>query len=185
MFLPQVFHDSYIPFPFEASCEKKLYVSPPLTGIDLINTTNYFRFSFGHAYCAMGYSWYMACPNLPIFEALHLTLCYFYHHLPIMYPSRVYKSGGGSLHTHWCTGFAQWWWLNHVCWCWLCPWPTYFCPDRSLQHYIELELDNFSRNYCLHPIFWPTLDLSFKTFFYILHARGCRLWHAWRVTHTP
>ncbi len=33
----------------------------------------------------------MACPNTPIFEALHHTLCYLYHHphLPIMYPANL------------------------------------------------------------------------------------------------
>jgi hypothetical protein len=89
------------PFPLEASFEKKQYESPPLTGIDLTNATKCFGFSFSHivgglmhimtvshpdvAYCVMQYSGYMACLNLPIFEALHLTMFFlFYHpHLPI------------------------------------------------------------------------------------------------------
>jgi hypothetical protein len=96
-----------------------------LTGIDLVNFTKKFRFAFSHvvgslmhittisrpdlAYCVMRYSGYMSCPNEPIFQALHLTMCYLYHHphLPIMYPSKNYKSGGKSLQTHWKTGFAE------------------------------------------------------------------------------
>ena len=113
------------PFPLDTSFEKRLYESPPLTGIDLTNATKKFRFAFSHivgslmhistisrpdlAYCVMRYSGYMACPNQPIFDALHLTMCYLYHHphLPIMYPSKVYKSAGKSLQTHWKTGFAE------------------------------------------------------------------------------
>jgi hypothetical protein len=40
------------------------------------------------AYATMRLSGYMSRPNLPIFEALHHTMCYLYHHphLPIMYP---------------------------------------------------------------------------------------------------
>ena len=112
------------PFPLEASFEKQLYESPPLTGIDLTNATKRFGFSFSHivgglihittisrpdlAYCVMRYSGYMACPNLPIFEALHLTMCYLFHHphLPIMYPSKQMTTLG-VLHTHWNTGFAE------------------------------------------------------------------------------
>jgi hypothetical protein len=92
------------PFPLKASFEKKLYEAAPLTGIDLVNVTKRFRFSFGHlvkalmhitqvsrpdlAYSVMRFARYMACPNLPSFEALHLTLCSLFHHphLPIMYP---------------------------------------------------------------------------------------------------
>jgi hypothetical protein len=61
------------------------------------------------AYSIMQYSGYMACPNEPIFDALHLTMCYLYHHphLPIMYPSKRCKSCGKSLQTHWKTGFAE------------------------------------------------------------------------------
>jgi hypothetical protein len=60
-------------------------------------------------YSVMQYSCRMACSNLPIFEALHLTLCYIYHHphLPIMYPPRPYKPSQKSLQTHWSTGFAE------------------------------------------------------------------------------
>jgi len=113
------------PFPVDAAFERKLYESSPLTGIDLINATKRFRFSFSHvvgelmhiatisrpdlAYSVMRYSGYMACPNLPIFEALHLTMCYLYHHphLPIMYPNKPYKQSSSSLQTHWHTGFAE------------------------------------------------------------------------------
>jgi hypothetical protein len=61
------------------------------------------------AYCVMRYSGYMACPNQPIFDTLHLTMCYLYHHphLPVMYPSKQFKSSGKSLQTHWKTGFAE------------------------------------------------------------------------------
>jgi len=36
-------------------------------------------------------------------------MCYLYHHphLPIMYPSKQYKSSGKSLQTHWKTGFVE------------------------------------------------------------------------------
>jgi hypothetical protein len=113
------------PFPIDSSFERTLYESPPLTGIDLVNVTKKFRFTFSHvvgslmhittisrpdlAYCVMRYSGYMSCPNEPIFQALHLTMCYLYHHphLPIMYPSKTYKSSGKSLQTHWRTGFAE------------------------------------------------------------------------------
>jgi len=113
------------PFPLDASFEMRLYESPPLTGVDLTNATKKFRFAFGHvvgglmhittvsrpdlAYSVMRYSGYMACPNQPIFDALHLTMCYLFHHphLPIMYPSKPYKSSGKSLQTHWKTGFAE------------------------------------------------------------------------------
>jgi hypothetical protein len=109
----------------DASFETRLYESPPLTGVDLTNATKKFRFAFGHvigglmhitivsrpdlAYSVMRYSGYMACPNIPIFDALHVTVCYLFHHphLPIMYPSKPYKSSGKSLQTHWKTGFAE------------------------------------------------------------------------------
>jgi hypothetical protein len=113
------------PFPIDAAFERKLNESPPLTGINLVNATKRFRFSFGHivgelmhistvsrpdlAYSIMRYSGYMACPNLPIFEALHLTMCYLYHHphLPIMYLNKPYKLSNSSLQTRWRTGFAE------------------------------------------------------------------------------
>jgi hypothetical protein len=113
------------PFPLDASFEQRLYESPPLTGIALTTATKKFRFAFSHvvgslmhittisrpdlAYCVMRYSGYMACPNKPIFEALHTTMCYLYHHphLPIMYPSKNYKLSGKLLQTHWHTGFAE------------------------------------------------------------------------------
>jgi len=113
------------PFPLDASFERKLYEAPPLTGVALLNTTKKYRFSFGHlvgalmhlaqisrpdlAYSVMRYAGYMACPNSPIFEALHLTLCYLYHHphLPIMYPSQSSKGSVRVLQTHWGTGCAE------------------------------------------------------------------------------
>jgi hypothetical protein len=113
------------PFPLDATFEKRLYEAAPLTGIDLTNVTKHYHFSFGHlvgslmhishvsrpdlSYSVMRYSGYMACPNLPIFEALHSTLCYLFHHphLPIMYPSRPYKTTVKTLQTHWMTGFAE------------------------------------------------------------------------------
>jgi hypothetical protein len=113
------------PFPLDPAFEKRLYEHAPLTGIDLTAATKKFRFSFGHvvgslmhlttisrpnlAYSIMQYSGYMACPNQPIFDALHLTMCYLYHHphLPIMYPSKPFKFGSKSLQTHWHTGFAE------------------------------------------------------------------------------
>jgi hypothetical protein len=93
------------PFPLDSSFERRLFEAPPLTGIDVTNATKRFGFAFGHivgglmhistishpdlSYCVMRYSGYMSCPNLPIFEALHLTMCYLFHHphLPIMYSS--------------------------------------------------------------------------------------------------
>jgi hypothetical protein len=90
------------PFPLDSSFERRLFEAAPPTGIDFTNATKWFGFAFGHivgslmhiatiscpdsSYCVMRYYGYMACPNLPIFEALHLTMCYLYHHphLPIM-----------------------------------------------------------------------------------------------------
>jgi hypothetical protein len=112
------------PFPLEPSFEKQLYEAPPLTGLDLVAATKRFRFPFSHvvgslmhiatvsrpdlAYSVMRYSGYMSCPNLPIFEALHLTMCYLYYHphLPIMYSSKQFSSTT-SIQTHWKTGFAE------------------------------------------------------------------------------
>jgi hypothetical protein len=61
------------------------------------------------AYSVMRFAGFMACPNLPIFEAIHLTLCYLFHHphLPIMYPSKQAKQSPLYLQTHWRTGFAE------------------------------------------------------------------------------
>jgi hypothetical protein len=61
------------------------------------------------AYCCMRYSGYMACPNLAIFEALHLTMCYSYHHphLPIMYSSQQFNTSGTNLQTFWGKGHAE------------------------------------------------------------------------------
>jgi hypothetical protein len=106
------------PFPLDTSFEKRLYESPPLTGIDLTNATKKFRFAFSHivgslmhistisrpdlAYCVMCYSGYMACPNQPIFDALHLTMCYLYHH-PHLFPSCThpkYINLLGNLYKH-------------------------------------------------------------------------------------
>jgi hypothetical protein len=113
------------PFPLDSSFERRLFEAAPLTGIDFTNATKWFGFAFGHivgslmhiatiscpdsSYCVMRYYGYMACPNLPIFEALHLTMCYLYHHphLPIMYPSKPMKQSSATLQTHWKHGFAE------------------------------------------------------------------------------
>jgi hypothetical protein len=113
------------PFPLNAAFERKLYESPPLTGIDLTNATKKFHFPFGHvvgglmhitsvsrpdlSYSVIHYLGYMATPNQVIFDVLHLTICYLFHHpqLPIMYSSKPYKSGGKPLQTHWKNGFAE------------------------------------------------------------------------------
>jgi hypothetical protein len=44
-----------------------------------------------------------------IFEALHLMMCYLFHHphLPIMYSSKKIKSTAAALQTHWQRGFAE------------------------------------------------------------------------------
>ena len=51
----------------------------------------------------------MTCPNLPIFDALHHTMCYLYHHkhVPIMYPRKPLKQGGAALSTFWKNGQAE------------------------------------------------------------------------------
>ncbi len=36
------------PFPLDAAFEKRLYEAAPLTGVDLLNVTKRYRFSFGH-----------------------------------------------------------------------------------------------------------------------------------------
>ena len=113
------------PFPLSPAFERQLYESPPLVGIDLTTAVKRFRFSFGHivgglmhingvsrpdlAYCCMRYSGYMACPNIVIFEALHLTMCYLFHHphLPIMYSSKPMSGSGDSLQTFWSKGDAE------------------------------------------------------------------------------
>lgn len=113
------------PFPLESSFERRLYESMPLVGIDLTNAVKRFRFSFGHivgglmhiagishpdlAYCCMRYSGYMACPNLVIFDALHLTMCYLYHHphLPIMYSFKCMNTSGSQLSSFWNRGYAE------------------------------------------------------------------------------
>ena len=60
-------------------------------------------------YATMRFSGYMACPNLPIFDALHRTMCYLYHHkhIPIMYPRKPLKKGGQVLSTFWKSGQAE------------------------------------------------------------------------------
>ncbi len=96
-----------------------------MVGVALTAAIQQFRFTFGHlvgalmhittvsrpdlAYCCMRYSGYMACPNLVIFEALHLTMCYLYHHphLPIMYSSHHFNTSGASLQTFWGKGHAE------------------------------------------------------------------------------
>jgi hypothetical protein len=123
--LPTSIPKTYYPFPLEASFEQSLYEAPPLTGRDLQLKEKAFCFSFSHivgelmhianisrpdlAYACMRYSGYMATPNLPIFNALHNTMCYLYHHphLPIMYPSKQMKQNGAALQTFWDAGKAE------------------------------------------------------------------------------
>jgi hypothetical protein len=113
------------PFPLEASFEQLLYEAPPLVAHDLQIKEKTSRFSFSHlvgelmhittisrpdlAYACMRFSGYMATPNAPIFDALHHTMCYLYHHphLPIMYPAKPTKQGGSMLQTFWDTGKAE------------------------------------------------------------------------------
>ncbi len=113
------------PFPIETSFEQLLFEAPPLTGTDLLQKEKAFRFSFRHlvgsllhittlsrpdlCYTTMRLSGYMATPNAPIFDALHQTLCYLYHHphLPIMYPSKPMKHGGDCLSTFWGRGQGE------------------------------------------------------------------------------
>jgi len=61
------------------------------------------------SYACMRFSGYMACPNKPIFEALHHTMCYLYHHqhLPIMYPAKPTTPTGDALQTFWSKGHAE------------------------------------------------------------------------------
>jgi hypothetical protein len=61
------------------------------------------------SYACMRFSGYMACPNSPIFEALHHTLCYLHHHshLPIMYPAKSTTPTGDALQTFWSKGHAE------------------------------------------------------------------------------
>ena len=60
-------------------------------------------------YACMRFSGYMACPNDPIFDALHLYMWYLYHHkhLPIMYTCKPVKQGGPVLYTFWKNGQAE------------------------------------------------------------------------------
>jgi len=113
------------PFPIDPSFEQQLYEAPPLTGIDLLNTEKTYKHPFNHlvgqlmhiatisrpdlSYACMRFSGYMACPNAPIFEALHHCLCYLYHHphLPILYPANIVKSNNTSLQTFWSKGHAE------------------------------------------------------------------------------
>jgi hypothetical protein len=116
---------TYYPFPLESSFEQQLYEAAPLIGRDLQMKEKDFRFSFSHivgelmhianisrpdlAYACMRFSGYMTTPNLPIFDALHITMCYLYHHphLPIMYPSKPMKQHGEALQSFWNTGKAE------------------------------------------------------------------------------
>jgi hypothetical protein len=103
------------PFPIAPSFDKIFYESVPLVGIPLTTAVKCFGISFGHivgvlmhingisrpglAYCYMHFAGYMACPNLVIFETLHLTMCYLYHHqhLLIMYSFQKSKLSGDTL----------------------------------------------------------------------------------------
>jgi len=113
------------PFPIEASFETQLYEAPPLLVLisklwkqnlgssfnHLVGKLMYIRgISRPHiSYACMCCSGYMACPNKPIFEALHHTLCYLYHHshLPIMYPAKPTTPKGNALQTFWAKGHAE------------------------------------------------------------------------------
>lgn len=116
---------TYYPFPLDASFEQLLFEAPPLTGRDLQMKEKAFRFSFTHlvgslmhitnvsrpdlAYACMRFSGYMATPNALIFDALHLAMCYLFHHphLPIMYPSKQFCPNGNALQSFWDTGKAE------------------------------------------------------------------------------
>jgi hypothetical protein len=113
------------PFPIEASFEKRLFEAAPLTPLALHQHEKTLGASFNStvgalmhitsisrpdlAYATMRLSGYMSCPNLPIFEALHHTMCYLYHHphLPIMYPAKPTKSHEHALSTFWAKGHAK------------------------------------------------------------------------------
>jgi hypothetical protein len=93
--------------------------------MDLQDIERQFRLSFNHLvgklmhisgilrpdlpYTCMRFSGYMACPNKPIFDALHHTMCYLYHHphLPIMYPSKPTTPTGDALQIFWSKGHAE------------------------------------------------------------------------------
>ncbi len=125
-FPPMSIPKTYYPFPIEASFEQLLYEAPPLVGRDLQVKEKSFRFSFNQlvgalmhvasiscldlAYVCMRFSGYMSnTPNAPIFDALHQTMCYLYHHphLPIMYFSKQLRPGSDALQTFWDTGKAE------------------------------------------------------------------------------
>jgi hypothetical protein len=61
------------------------------------------------SYACMRFLGYMACPNKPIFDALHHAMCYLYHHqhIPIMYPSKPTTPTGDALQTFWSKGAAE------------------------------------------------------------------------------
>jgi hypothetical protein len=61
------------------------------------------------SYACMHFSGYMACPNCPIFDALHHCLCFLFHHshLPIMYPANIVKQSHPNLQTFWSKGHAE------------------------------------------------------------------------------
>jgi hypothetical protein len=117
-------HKAY-PFPLEGHFEQLLFEAPPLTDIDLQCVEEKYGTSFNHqvgklmhittisrpdlSYACMRFSGYMACPNEPIFSALHHCLCYLYHHphLPIMYPNKWISTSGGSMHPFWSKGHAE------------------------------------------------------------------------------
>jgi hypothetical protein len=113
------------PFPLEPTFEQTLFEELPLTDLQLHQKENSFGFSFNQlvgspmhittisrpdlSYAVMRLSGYMSTPNNPIFDALHQTLCYLFHHphLPIMYPSKPLKNGGDCLSSYWQKGHAE------------------------------------------------------------------------------
>jgi hypothetical protein len=112
-------------FPLQPAFERALYEAPPLVGSALQAKEKEFGFSYSHlvgglmhitgitrvdlSYACLRFSGYMACPNDPIFSALHKTFCYLFHHkhVPIMYPRKPLKQGGQLLHTFWKNGQAE------------------------------------------------------------------------------
>jgi hypothetical protein len=109
----------------EPAFERELYEVTPLVGAELHAEEKTFGFAYSHVvggfmhiagitridlmYACMHFSGYMACPNLPLFNALHCTMCYLYHHkhIPLMNPRKPLKQGGGALHTFLKNGHAE------------------------------------------------------------------------------
>jgi hypothetical protein len=122
---PSAIPKKLYPFLIKPSFEQKRFEAPPLIGADLLRKEKDFGFPFRQlvgsllhittisrpdlCYTTMRLSGYMAAPNAPIYDALHQTLCYLYHHphLPIMCPSKQMKHGGDCLSTFWGKGQGE------------------------------------------------------------------------------